>query len=649
MTRRKEVWGRGIKVSNLRTKDLQMVATLLCCRLVEEQCCNDLLMWLMLYLEGLIQGKKEEIVEGNLATSPLVNEPSDVEEEMFVRGDPEAKVKAFLKASIVAEGDSLEQMQDDVLDKIQELATETILGEEDTPVPSIVRSYDLIVKATFGGDEDIGKLYRKQIDCVKCPSRSSGLGWNIVNGWILGYLDFAYGALCMLERFSLGWKEGYHRKRSHQIPASEYPNGSIHIHIGHYVAGHSEFQLIHELCLYVLSASQRPELIRATLATLHAFLSWIPLGYIFESPLLDTLLNLFPVAAYRNLALQCLTEVASLNFGDFYDAQFVKLYTYFMIQLQNILPPGANIPDAYANDTSEDQSHIRILEMTPENQAALLMGLGYLIDISYVDDTEVFKVCLDYWNSLVLELFEAHNVSDNPAASVNMMGLPVPLVSGMVDGLSSQLPQRRHLYSGPMSKLRMLMICRMAKPEEVLIVEDENGNIVRETLKDNDVLVQVTKFGPVHSVVSHKKITRRENSSVCESHCSCSFEIPYCLQCMEHWKQKGKVLAAVNHEKEHKSHGNAGKVTEKCVPWYYPRHLVSPKSKSVSHTTSKIIQDSQRSSPSFIAICWIMGNLPRLGYSHGGLEARPKAKRAFWWRRCVPSPSYQVYSSYHNL
>jgi exportin-1 len=30
----------------------------------------------------------------------------------------------------------------------------------------------------------------------------------------------------------------------------------------------------------------------------------------------------------------------------------------------------------------------------------------------------------------------------------------------------------------------------MAKPEEVLIVEDENGNIVRETMKDSDVLVQ---------------------------------------------------------------------------------------------------------------------------------------------------------------
>lgn len=66
----------------------------------------------------------------------------------------------------------------------------------------------------------------------------------------------------------------------------------------------------------------------------------------------------------------------------------------------------------------------------------------------------------------------------------------MPLLPGMVDGLGSQLLQRRQLYAAPMSQLRQLMICRMAKPEEVLIVEDENGNIVRETMKDNDVLVQ---------------------------------------------------------------------------------------------------------------------------------------------------------------
>ncbi|CAN6308416.1 unnamed protein product [Urochloa humidicola] len=265
----------------------------------------------------------------------------------------------------------------------------------------------------------------------------------------------------------------------------------------------SEFRLIHELCLYVLSATQRAELIRATLATLHAFLSWIPVGFIFESPLLETLLKFFPLAAYRNLTLQCLTEVAALQFGDFYNMQYVKMYTFFMMQLQAILPPET-IPDAYANGSTEEQAfiqnlalfftsfyknHMRILEITPDNRAALLLGLEYLIGISYVDDTEVFKVCLDYWNVFVLELFEAHNQME-PAATVSMMGLQAQMVPGMVDGTGTAVQQRRHLYSGPLSKLRMLMICRMAKPEEVLIVEDENGNIVRETMKDNDVLVQ---------------------------------------------------------------------------------------------------------------------------------------------------------------
>jgi exportin-1 len=39
------------------------------------------------------------------------------------------------------------------------------------------------------------------------------------------------------------------------------------------------------------------------------------------------------------------------------------------------------------------QVHIRILESTQENISNLLLGLEYLISISYVDDTEVFKVC----------------------------------------------------------------------------------------------------------------------------------------------------------------------------------------------------------------------------------------------------------------
>lgn len=69
----------------------------------------------------------------------------------------------------------------------------------------------------------------------------------------------------------------------------------------------------------------------------------------------------------------------------------------------------------------------------------------------------------------------------------------MPLLHGVADGYNS-LYHRRQLFAAPLSRLRLLMICRMAKPEEVLIVEDENGNIVRETMKDNDVLVQYKVF-----------------------------------------------------------------------------------------------------------------------------------------------------------
>ncbi|XP_010506498.1 PREDICTED: protein EXPORTIN 1B [Camelina sativa] len=267
----------------------------------------------------------------------------------------------------------------------------------------------------------------------------------------------------------------------------------------------SEFELIHELCLYVFSVSHRTELIRATLSALHAYLSWIPLGYIFESPLLETLLNFFPVPAYRNLTLQCLSEVAALNFGEVYNVQYVKMYSIFMNHLQAILPLNFNIPEAYSTGSNEEQafiqnlalfftsffkSHIKVLESSPENISLLLAGLGYLISISYVDDSEVFKVCLDYWNSLVLELFGSQHHVGHPALTPSLFGMQMAFLPCTVDGVKSEVTDRHKLYSDPLSKLRGLMTSRMAKPEEVLIVEDENGNIVRETMKDNDVLVQ---------------------------------------------------------------------------------------------------------------------------------------------------------------
>lgn len=56
-----------------------------------------------------------------------------------------------------------------------------------------------------------------------------------------------------------------------------------------------------QLCEYVLQRSQRASLLTATLRTLQRFLTWIPLGYIFETSLIEGLVVKFlPTEAFRN-------------------------------------------------------------------------------------------------------------------------------------------------------------------------------------------------------------------------------------------------------------------------------------------------------------------------------------------------------------
>ena len=117
-----------------------------------------------------------------------------------------------------------------------------------------------------------------------------------------------------------------------------------------------EFSDIFQLCLEVLEKAQKPSLIRATLETLLRFLNWIPLGYIFETSIIDQLLNrvspsilfsehvgpssllqFLEPPEYRNVTLKCLSEIAGLNVGAEYDAQFVILFTMVMTAVNKMV------------------------------------------------------------------------------------------------------------------------------------------------------------------------------------------------------------------------------------------------------------------------------------------------------------------------
>jgi exportin-1 len=79
----------------------------------------------------------------------------------------------------------------------------------------------------------------------------------------------------------------------------------------------NEFTLIYQLCEYILDNSNDAQLLSSTLRTLQRFLNWIPVGFIFETKLIETLvLKYFPVAIFQNDTLQCLYEIGGLKLKD---------------------------------------------------------------------------------------------------------------------------------------------------------------------------------------------------------------------------------------------------------------------------------------------------------------------------------------------
>ena len=269
----------------------------------------------------------------------------------------------------------------------------------------------------------------------------------------------------------------------------------------------SEFSQIYQLCEFILEHSQRPSLLRVTLQTLQRFLTWIPLGFIFQTQLIDALLNkFFPEPLFRNDALECLTEIGNLTDLDpQYDALFRKLFQGFITRLNGIFSPETDLGPAFENGSEDDcifiqrlalflsgffKAHLQILE-TAESQQALLTGMFYLVRVSEVPDTEIFRICLEAWHMLAQDLYQAeHKFQSSIGTGTNVLNLGGSGTSSNGSANGGGGSSRKFMYGPVLTGVRQVMIANMAKPEEVLIVEDENGDIVRETTKDTDVIAQ---------------------------------------------------------------------------------------------------------------------------------------------------------------
>jgi len=267
----------------------------------------------------------------------------------------------------------------------------------------------------------------------------------------------------------------------------------------------AEFSQIFHLCQEVLTSANQPSLVKATLQTLLRFCNWIPLGYIFETPLIQTLRTRFlEVPEFRNVTLQVLTEIGGLNTGgsgNTYDEQLVSMFTETLTTISKFIPLTMDLKATYPNSNSRDQEfiqnfalflcnffgvHLPLIENLP-NRDFLTHGHYYLIRISQIDDREIFKICLDYWLKVVQELYE--EMQSLPITDVGSLGAGVFQGGGALNpAILQNYPLRKHKYSEILSNLRVVMIEKMVRPEEVLIVENDEGEIVREFVKETDTV-----------------------------------------------------------------------------------------------------------------------------------------------------------------
>lgn len=265
-----------------------------------------------------------------------------------------------------------------------------------------------------------------------------------------------------------------------------------------------EFGEIFKLCFEILDKADKPSVILATLKALEKYISWIPLGYVFETNILNLIAGKFlPEQGFRRAALKCLIEVSQLVAPP-YDQQLVQMFAMAIQAIEKSIAPGTDLKATYRHaPTAEQQylqdlalflvtflgNHLKAVESQESLRGLLLTAHNYLISLSRIEERELFKTCLDYWSVLVSSLYDEirdlpQKLAQSPLERLQYnprAGAPDPTI---FEGLSL----RRNIYKDILSKLRLIIIENMARPEEVLIVENDEGEIVREFVKESDTI-----------------------------------------------------------------------------------------------------------------------------------------------------------------
>lgn len=275
---------------------------------------------------------------------------------------------------------------------------------------------------------------------------------------------------------------------------------------------------VFELCSFVLGnsigtpGSVKPSLVEATLKTLSRYLSWIPVGYIFETTLLPMLIQHFwDPYEYRLECINCMYEIASLEVPSVAQQYQAQTRGFFRMLVEKIaalppelatafhqLPPSQRVTgEIFLTQlalllTAFLKHKLWAMEAEEQHMFPMLQYMAAISNVPLSPTQELFKICLEFWHIFAARVYlEAKSTQARAPlqlAITTPSGESFTVGEGMDAIPEAQAQQKIIKYDPVFTQVRKVMISKMAKPPEVTIKENEEGQLVRADEQDTEEL-----------------------------------------------------------------------------------------------------------------------------------------------------------------
>ena len=260
-----------------------------------------------------------------------------------------------------------------------------------------------------------------------------------------------------------------------------------------------------------LQKSESPSVTISTLKMVGKYLAWIPTTSVLESGIIHVIGSKYLLNnSTQVIALSCLTEIASkkaISNDEKYIIQ--SMFRGVMSFFTSLYVLESPFQEIYEHDRDGQADFIygmvhflvtifkynqEVVENSYDESAC---AMRYLIKFTAVKNKEVFRICNDYWNHFCSELCSEELFEQHGSRNCN-------------DVTTRKISH----YQGVLSELRLVLTQHMAKPEEIIIVEDENGDLLKEYITDGETIDLYNTMRETLVMLTHLDVDDMEKTLV---------------------------------------------------------------------------------------------------------------------------------------